>query len=310
MTLILTIQTRGSIWLVADRRLSAPGMLPIDDAIKATRVYAADGVAILGYAGLGATARRNQPSQWVSDVLSGRRNLKLEEILSVVANAMRREFRPHMEGAKNNLLRQHSFIVPAFVNDRPRIYTIDMARIDERWLFRYTRHTMGSTVASLQVTPPIALGGSGVAALLRIDPWKRHLLRLMKAYHRKRICGQTVAKYLAQLAYQSHQGTQDGTVGPDCLVVWQNSKQSKLRGGGDFAFFSRGAHIGVGSIPTIDDGMDMVAMVKTFKEDLMRYFEAVFSAQERGEKPPNMVFSEEAKQRLSKLPLKPDEKLR
>jgi hypothetical protein len=307
MTLILTIQTRGSIWIVADRRLSAPGSLPIDNAIKATRVYSADGVAVLGYAGLGATVRRNQPSQWVINVLSGRRNLKLEESLSVVANAMCREFRPHMEGPGNNLLRQHSFIVPAFVNDRPRIYTIDMARSDERWLYRYTRHTMGGVAASLQVPPPIALGGSGAAALLPIVRWKRPLLRLMKAYHRKRICAQTVAEYLAQLAYQSHQGTQDGTVGPDCLIVWVSSKQSKL--GGDSAFFSRGARTGGGSIPTIDNGMDMVAMLKTLEPDLMRHLETVFSAQERGKEPPKLRFSEEAKQRLSKLPLKPDEKL-
>ncbi|WP_290898970.1 hypothetical protein, partial [Hoeflea sp.] len=225
MTLILTIQTRGSIWLVADRRLSAPGKPPIDDAIKAAIVEVTDGIAMLGYSGLGATALGSQPSQWVSSVLRGRHH-PLEHMLKVVAEAMKREFIPHLEGVRDTKLRRHSFIVPAFLNDRPQIYSIDMAHTDQGYWFRYTRHIIGGALTPLQIAATIGLAGSGTAALLPIDRWKRPLLNLVRAYNEKKILGRTVAKHLAQLAYSSHLATKDGTVGPDCLVIWRNSKRS------------------------------------------------------------------------------------
>jgi hypothetical protein len=310
LTLILTIQTGDSIWLVADRRLSAPGRRPIDDAIKATLVEVTDGIAMLGYAGLGATAFGSQPSQWVSNVLRGRHH-PLEEMLNVVANAMKREFIPHLEGVRDTRLRRHSFVIPAFLNDRPRIYTIDMDHAAEGYRFRYTRHIIGGALTPLQVTVPICIAGSGAAALLRINGWKRPLLRLIAAYNQKKISGQTVAKHLAQIAYRSHLETRDGTVGPECLVVWRNSKGSLHKGGGSQKFFSHTERTKGASIPTIGDGMDLSALVKITMEETIPYFEKVHTALGLGEEPPKFdAGQEEIKRRVSQLPSTPDEGLR
>jgi hypothetical protein len=55
VTLILTVNGRETIWLFADRRLSYERQKPKDDARKILCLDTDDGVAILGYAGLGAT---------------------------------------------------------------------------------------------------------------------------------------------------------------------------------------------------------------------------------------------------------------
>jgi len=265
---------------------------------------------MLGYAGLGATAFGTQPSQWVSNVLRGRHH-PLEQMLNVVASAMKREFIPHMQGVRDTRLRRHSFIIPAFLNDRPRIYTIDMVHTDEGYRFRYTRHIIGGALTPLQVTVPICLAGSGAAALPPIDRRKRPLLSLMKAYNRKKVSEHTLAKYLAQIAYSSHLATQDGTVGPDSLVVWRNSKRSWHKGGGAHAFFSHGDRSNGASIPSISNGMDMSALANILMEELAPHFEEVSVAWDRGEEPPEFGGREKRiNQRLSKLPSTPDEKLR
>ena len=63
MTLVATINTPESIWLLADRRLTYKGRPPKDDAHKVMVLEATDGVALLGYAGLGATALGNEHKQ-------------------------------------------------------------------------------------------------------------------------------------------------------------------------------------------------------------------------------------------------------
>ena len=310
MTLILTIQTRGSIWLVADRRLSASGSPPIDDAIKATVVEVSDGQALIGYAGLGATANGNQPSQWVNNVLRGRHH-PLEQMLDVVSNAMKREFIPHMNGVRDTRMRQHSFIIPAFMDDKPRIYTIDMVHTNGGYVFRYTRHISGGALLPLQVTVPIGLAGSGATALLSLDSWKRPLLGLVKAYNRKKIHGLAVAEFLAQLAYKSHLATEDGSVGPDCLVIWRNSKRSLHKGGGAYEFFSYGKRTHSAPIPTIIDGMDMIRLARIIEEETAPYKKKVFDAWDKGEEPPKFDGRQmDINQRLSQLPSKPNEKLR
>lgn len=72
MTLVLTVTGRESVWLVADRRLSYIGNRYRDDARKVMFLDTTDGVAILGYAGLGTTALGTEPADWMSAVLRGR----------------------------------------------------------------------------------------------------------------------------------------------------------------------------------------------------------------------------------------------
>jgi hypothetical protein len=104
VTLILTVNGRESIWMLADRRLSCKGRSPKDDARKVMLVETTDGVAILGYAGVGATALGTEPADWMAAVLRGR-NLPLEQSLGVLARAMKT---PASSAHAANAARRHT----------------------------------------------------------------------------------------------------------------------------------------------------------------------------------------------------------
>jgi len=125
VTLILTINGPESIWLLADRRLSAKGRAFRDDARKTMFLETTDGVAILGCAGLGATARGTEPADWMSAVLRGR-NLPLERSLDVLAEAMRTQFPRHLDQMPGVGSRPaHRVIATAFLGGEAKLYTIN-----------------------------------------------------------------------------------------------------------------------------------------------------------------------------------------
>jgi len=62
VTLVVTINGPETIWLLADRRLSFKDRPPKDDARKVMFLETTDGVAILGYAGLGVTGLGTEPA--------------------------------------------------------------------------------------------------------------------------------------------------------------------------------------------------------------------------------------------------------
>ena len=66
MTLVLSVVGPESVWTVADRRLTDRGRVVREDARKIMFLETTDGVAILAYAGLGATARGTEPADWMS----------------------------------------------------------------------------------------------------------------------------------------------------------------------------------------------------------------------------------------------------
>ena len=83
MTLVLAVSGPESIWLVTDRRLSRGGRPFRDDARKTMFLDTNDGVAMLGYAGLGETRNGTEPADRMSAVPRGRK-LPLEKALGAV----------------------------------------------------------------------------------------------------------------------------------------------------------------------------------------------------------------------------------
>jgi hypothetical protein len=75
-----------------------------------------DGTALLGYAGLGATALGTEPSDWVKSVLRGR-NLPLEQSLGVLTEAMKKQFPRHLVKLPGYGGPVHNVIVTAFLGD-------------------------------------------------------------------------------------------------------------------------------------------------------------------------------------------------
>src|ERR1700719_2001756 len=200
-----------------------------------------DGVAILGYAGLGATAFGTEPGDWMRAVLRGR-NLPLEQSLGVLAEAIERQLPRHLVQLAIDGGPIHNVIVPAFVGNEPRLYTIDLAFEADRknYRFRYTRHMDVRPVSLKTRTPRLAVGGSGGLFLVhRKDKmWMRDLLRVVGAHDRGCVTSRGVADYLANLNNNVHLKIADKSVGPRCIVAWRHSKGGVHRGGGGQQFYS------------------------------------------------------------------------
>lgn len=299
MTLVITVHGREHVWLLVDRRLSYGGRRPPhDEAVKAASLETNDGVALLGYAGLGATPRGTEPSHWMSAVLRGR-NMPIERALGQLADAATRELPPYLVQTPS---RGHTMIAAAFIKDAgPRLYTIDTAVTPSGEVrYRYTRHQKSGVPLHAQC-PRIAVGGTGGLYLRdRRDSWGRELLRIVDAYDGQRVSASRVADHLARLNHEVCRRVQDGTVGPRSIVIYKQRPGSDHPGpGGEhFTYTGRLRETAGGlAVPTIAAGRDVSAIAGVFV-DLFAEHGMSFYLRE-----------EELKRRLAALPEAPDERL-
>lgn len=300
MTLILTVNGQDSIWLLADRRLSLVDRSPRDDARKVLFLQTNDGVAFLGYAGLGATALGTEPTDWMSAVLRGR-NVPQEQSLSILAEALKKQFPRHMLKMPGNDGPVHNVVVTAFLGTDVRLYSIDLFFTPDRmkYSFRFTRHV--TSISPNGWTPRLGIAGSGSIVLMHEKRWIRPLLRLSKAYDHGRISAYALADHLAKLNNDVHM--QCDTVGPRCIVAWRNIKGGSQKGNSGHQFYSgimrdRNSP----SLPTIAYGMDVTALVKV----LMPHFTKQAEKTLKGQAAPE-VNEGELNAELARLP---DEDLR
>ena len=306
MTLVLTINGPEAIWLLADRRLSFKGRPPKDDARKVMFLETNDGVAILGYAGLGATPHGTEPADWMSAVLRGR-NLPLEQSLGVLASAIKRQF-PHqtvkMPGPYGPA---HNVIITAFLNNQVRLYSIDLAFTPNRksYDFRFTRYLTNPLDEMKARTPRISVGGTGGMFLLRDKSWIRSLLDLVNANDRGKVTPYVVADFLAKLNNDVYLGIGDKSVGPRCIVAWRYRKNGVHKGGGGHQFYDGGSREkNSPSLPSILNGIDFMALTGViFPRAAQHLKEMLKSGTDEG----LVDDTDEINAELAKLPEKPDE---
>jgi hypothetical protein len=202
MTLILAAITRESIWMLADRRLSIAGRRPKDYACKIMILETTDGVALLGYAGLGATVLGTQPADWMSNVLRGI-NLPVEQSLGILAAAAKKRLPTHMVHMPGKDV-SHNIIVPALLGTRNRLFSIDLAISPSRrrGAWRFVNYNLEHGTDKTPVTPRLALGGTGRAYLHGKRHWIRQLSRLLRASDRLAVSPSFVADHLAKLNHE------------------------------------------------------------------------------------------------------------
>ncbi|MCZ6718844.1 MAG: hypothetical protein O6944_06820 [Gammaproteobacteria bacterium] len=308
MTLVVTVNGPDSIWLLADRRLSFnKARPPKDDACKVMFLETTDGVAILGYAGLGATSLGTEPADWMSAALRGRK-LSLEQSLGVLAEATKKQLPRYMIRMPGSGGPAHSVIATSFVGEEPKLYTIDLVFAPDRksYNFRYTRQVVEKPLVDRQMTPRLALGGSGALFLTKNRKWKRSLLRIVRAHDRGQVSPHAVSDYLANLNHEVHLGVVDQSVGPRCIVAWRNRKSGFHKGGGGLQFYT-GTTRDASSmcLPTIANGMDISALANMLMPQVMANFEAMLAGEPAIEPDKDEINAE-----LARLPDNPDEKLR
>lgn len=268
MTLVVAVTTPESIWLLADRRLCRHGRQPIDDGQKVMVLETTDGVAILGYAGLGATARGTEPATWMSGVLRGR-TLRLEQSLDVLARAMHDQLPRHMASLPASTPAHHVIAV-AFVEGEPRAYSIDLVlrRARNGCDFRYTRWVVDRPPRP-RATPWLALAGTGGEVLVKNETWMRPLLRVVRAHDNGKISRGEVAKCFANLSYDV--SLLEKSVGPRCTIVWRARRGGRHKMGGDVWCYAGLKREADSTGPaTISNGMDIRALSQAIMPIMMK----------------------------------------
>jgi hypothetical protein len=306
MTFVLSVIGRDTLWAVVDRRLSYDdGRHPVDDAVKIMVLETTDGRGLLAYAGLGATPKGTQPSEWMSAVLRGRGGMTFDQALGALSDAATMELPQHLALLSGG---GHFIVVPAFVRGiGARLYSIEnvVDRKTGRHWYRYTYHYRPLPGSP---SPRIGVAGSGAFYLHRKGgTWRRDLMRLVKAHDRGKVSAHLVADELAKLNYEAHRNVRDGTVGPRCIVAWRRRPDArKDRPAGQHQFYT-----GVDrdrdcpSIPTISFGADMQAVADIFMGQLQR----AIAARGLDAGAWNLDHDELGRQ-MAGIPDQPDEKLR
>lgn len=258
VTLVLSLQSRDTIWVVADRRLSYPAPFsPRDDAVKMLVLETLDGISVLAYAGLGATTRKMQPSAWMNNVVRGLGGLSIEQALAVLADAANEELGPFLPHVGS-----HTVIAPSFItNHGPAAYVIDDRPVGGIHIHNFVRLTSDKRVRR---PPPILLAGTGGAHLERTkSTWQRPLRSLAAACDRRAVTEEAVADELARLALKVHRDIGDQSVGPSAIVIWRRRPDAKPGPGGAHQFYVDGQRVAPdAAIPMISNGLDVAALAK------------------------------------------------
>jgi hypothetical protein len=263
-----------------------------------------DGVGVLGYAGIGATLRGTQPSDWMSAALRGRGGLTFEQALQVLSTAATRELPKHLARTPGGA---HFIVVPAFVRGLgARVYSIDTV-IDHNsgspW-YGFTNYQQTDRPSS-PVPRLAAAGTGGIYLASKGRNWQRELLRLVNAHDRGKISDEAIAGRLAELNWEAHRSVRDGSVGPRCVVVWRRRPDARpgLSGGGQAFFTGTERDEDGAAIPTIANGLDVQAIGAVLMEG---WLARLGSSEGR-----RFEFDQdEINARLAELPDEPDDSLR
>lgn len=307
MTLVFSVHSRDSLWVVTDRRLSYGGRRPpVDDAVKIMDLETTDGHGVLAYAGLGATPRGTQPSEWMSAVLRGRGGMTFEQTLGVLASAAIKELPRYLTSVPGG----HFIFIPAFVRGvGARLYSIDnvINPKTRQHMYRYTSHQLTDDPGSPSVR--LAAAGTGGEYIIRKKDraWQRALLSLVNEHDRGRISDHLIADQLAELSYEAHQAVRDGSVGPRSIVVWRRRPGARRAGPGGAHQFYTGVNREPDSapIPAIGNGMDLQAITEMLMTHVQRQMA------DRGFTPDSLEFdTDEINRLLARIPSNPDERLR
>lgn len=291
MTLVLALRGRTTIWMLADRRLTAGQRIVSDSATKLVRLESDGHKAIIGYAGLGATAAGTQPSEWMNNVFRGRRG-PLEHLLGILAEAGLNELPKHIEAGKFN----HTAIAVALKNRVPVTYGVGVRHSADSNQYEkyYTKYQTAAGNA-----PPVVVGGSGAAVVASLGIRAiRPLLRLARAAEKGQISANKVSDEMAALSYRVH--LVEGTVGPRSIVLWTDKNGT----GGQACYTGASRDANCSGVPTIANGMDVGAIAGL----TMRMMFESPSALVKGQFP--NVDVDRINEELRKLPSGPNEKLK
>jgi hypothetical protein len=258
-----------------------------------------DGVAIVGYAGLGATRAGNEPSAWINAAFRNQ-NGTVEQCITALAAASAAELPRHLDQFPSDYPRRQLIVAVCLVDGKPTMYTIGIGKKvgDAQFLAEIAKPMLPSGRAAR-----IVAVGSGAEILSADRRWIRPLLRLVTAVDHGRITPQQVSKQLAQINVMVSERTT--TVGPRSIVALRISPS-----GGSHDGYTGDQHDDSSpQVPQLLQGFDIgafaQALMTNIRSDLM--FRPGTDDDERLHKQRMQQAGEDA---INSVPRIPDPKLR
>lgn len=211
MTLIMALHGAKSVWLCTDRRLTYPTNIR-DDGCKVLSISGTDGVALLGYSGLGDSLAKTQPSDWMNDVLKDQHGLTVAQQLGLIADATKLHMPAQL--ALMNGTQFHAALASAIVNGEPCLYamSIELRGIGLPPNFVFNRYCP---------PPRFAFAGSGADYLNDENKWTRDILRIVGRVESGHVNPLAVADRLA--AMNETVASKDLFVSEECIVAWHHN---------------------------------------------------------------------------------------
>jgi hypothetical protein len=221
MTFTLGLTSAKSVFLVVDHRISWSNRFE-DRGVKVATVKAVDGLALLGYAGLGETAKGTQPSTWMRNLLDGRM-MTVEGCLAELAIGIEQEFPPHLVDIGDHLV-----VISAVVDNQPRMYGIHLRERNVGYV-RLRQGRLADSGTSEEIAPRAIYTGSGGAWFAMRNSkanWLREVYSRAREHDAGRISSAAVADVLARL--DAHVAGEVADVSPSCTVAWATQDESGI----------------------------------------------------------------------------------
>jgi len=217
---------------------------------------------------------------------------------------MEQQFPRHLSQIPNLELRNHFVLIPAFLGNSKKLYSIKLKNKGKGKGFEVKLD--GFEKGYVGTKEGINIIGSGEEYFKSDLSWQSHLLKLIKAYDLGKIPASEVANYFASLNFKAHKGNPDNSVGPNCIVAWRNKKpDTHKQGSGQFFYKKESRKESSDPLPQIAIGIDIGALIEAIDPIVQKTFDAL----DAGEKDPK-IDKKEMDEALAKLPKKPKEDLK
>ena len=270
MTLILTAQHGRSLWMMADRRLSCENKKVTDKACKLTVVSGIGFEAIFGYSGLGRTKYKNEPSEWMKNVVSGY-NGDLQGILNLLKTAMEAQLPRHLTHGLH-----HSTMVGAIQGQKIRTFCLSILndksepKVEQKELI-----VSGNPKPNTYYT--VSAVGSGSDYYTELFGNGEDLGKIIYQYDEGKVSALEVADYFAKInfdVFSLMRSRGNNSVGRNCMVMWKNTLEKTEKEGGGFQFYSNLNRSQQDcKIPTVLKGMDLNVLIEGLLPSMERGME-------------------------------------
>lgn len=246
-------------------------------ASKLLVLEATDGLALIGYCGLGLTEGGTEPSEWMSRVLRGMR-LSLRRSMEVLATAVRDRLSSHLPTLPPTIAPLHQVVAVGFEDHTPVVYLLNVGiRTDNTILCEASSYRRSNEAVPPLNPPAFIVAGDGMSAVPHDRAWGRSLRSLHRAFDAGRISDRAFADELAARNRRVAESVR--SVSRECIVAWRARDRNRERGTGGHHFYGSTVRLNEApALPEIAGGVDVKAVFEAMLPAMADWVDRTFES--------------------------------